>query len=146
LQYLFPIAPLLKLRSLLLLICLHLIIIKSVIGIIKFEPLEQIKASTGYRPIDNNLHLPNKGNSLISLPDGIHKTARISAKSLLIRLHGIAMLDLQSRIVEVAAPKEIVNDKPWIIVDGCQLEERDYESKVNVYYHYKAIVDHQLER
>jgi hypothetical protein len=56
------------------------------------------------------------------------------------------MLYLKSRVVEIATPTKIVNDKPRIIINRRQLKYWDYESQINVDDNDQTVIDHQLQR
>ena len=131
----------LELRSRFLLVCLHLIVVKSIVCIIKLEPLEKIEACRGNCPINNDLHLPDKWNGFVCFPNCVHEGACISTKCLLIRLHWVAMLDLQSTIVKVTAPEQIVDHKPRIVINWSQLKDWNNKAQVDMDHQYQAVVD-----
>jgi hypothetical protein len=56
------------------------------------------------------------------------------------------VLDLESRVVEVAAPKEVVNDEPRICTHWGQLVKWDGKTEVDVDKNYQTVVNQQLHR
>jgi hypothetical protein len=55
------------------------------------------------------------------------------------------MLYLNRRVVKVVAPKEVENNKPWILTHRRQLILGDVKSKIDMDGHKKGIVDQKLD-
>jgi len=53
-------------------------------------------------------------------------------EGLLVWGHGVAVFNLESRVVEIEAPEDVVKDQPRVLVHRSYLIPRDDKAEVNV--------------